>query len=175
MKTNLVLIGMTGSGKTSIGKQLSHQLGLPFRDIDLFIEQTTQQTIPELFEVSEAHFRAIETEACKRLAAKETHTIISCGGGVILNPENIHALSQTGWIVFIDRPVKHIIEDIEIGHRPLLKEGKNKLYQLYEERIDLYQSAADFRVENQSTLEDVLNKIKEHMPETIDPKKEKMK
>lgn len=175
MKTNLVLIGMTGSGKTSVREKLSQQLGLPFRDIDLFIEQTTQQTIPELFEVSEAHFRAIETEACKELAAKETHTIISCGGGVILERENIQALSQIGWIVFIDRPVEHIIEDIEIGHRPLLKEGKNKLYQLYEERIDLYQSAADFRVENQSTLEDVLNKIKEHMPETIVPKKEKMK
>lgn len=175
MKTNLVLIGMTGSGKTSVGEQLSRQLGLPFKDIDLFIEQITQQSIPELFEVSEAHFRALETEACKVLAAKETHTIISCGGGVILNSENIQALRKTGWIVFIDRPVEHIIEDIEIGHRPLLKEGKNKLYQLHEERIDLYQLAADYTVENQSALEDVLNRIKEHMPETIVPKKEKMK
>lgn len=175
MKTNLVLIGMTGSGKTSVGEKLSQQLGLPFRDIDLFIEQTTQQTIPELFEVSEAHFRAIETEACKALAATDTHTIISCGGGVILNVENIQALRKTGWIVFIDRPVEHIIEDIEIGHRPLLKEGTNKLYQLYEARAGLYHSAADFRIENQSTLDDVLNKIKKHMPETIVPKKEKMK
>ncbi|MFL2101273.1 shikimate kinase [Mycobacteroides abscessus] len=167
MKTNIVLIGMTGSGKTSIGELLSQQLTLPFRDMDLFIEQITLQSIPELFEVSEAHFRAIETKACKTLAAKETHTVISCGGGVVLQPENIQALSETGWIVFIDRPVEHIIEDIIIGHRPLLKEGVNKLYQLYEERIDLYRSAADFRVENQTTLDDVLNQIKEQLPETI--------
>ena len=171
MKTNLVLIGMTGSGKSSVGEQLSQQLALPFRDIDLFIEQITNQSIPELFEVSEAHFRAIEAEACKEIAAKETHTVISCGGGVILDPENIKALRKTGWIVFIDRPVEHIIEDIEIGHRPLLKEGETKLYQLYEERFELYRAAADFRVENQSTLEYVLTEIKTHLPETIIPKR----
>lgn len=167
MKTNLVLIGMTGCGKTSIGEQLSRQLELPFRDVDLFIEQITQQSIPELFEVSEAHFRAIETTACEMLAEKETHTIISCGGGVVLNPENITALSQTGWIVFIDRPVEQIIEDIEVEHRPLLKNGKNYLYRLYEERIGLYRTAADFSVENRSTMDEVLHDIKECLPKTI--------
>ena len=167
MKTNLVLIGMMGCGKTSIGEQLSRQLELPFRDVDLFIEQTTQQSIPELFEVSEAHFRAIETTTCKMLAEKETHTIISCGGGVVLNPENIKILSQTGWIVFIDRPIERIIEDVEVEHRPLLKNGRKDLYQLYEERIELYRSAADFRVENHSTMDEVLNEIKERLPKTI--------
>ena len=54
MKTNIVLIGMTGSGKSSVGKLLSQQLDLPFRDMDFFIEQRTNQSIPELFEVSEA-------------------------------------------------------------------------------------------------------------------------
>lgn len=171
MKTNIVLIGMTGSGKSSVGKLLSQQLDLPFRDMDLFIEQLTNQSIPELFEVSEAYFRAIETEACAELAAKETYAVISCGGGVVLNPENIEALRKTGWVIFIDRPVEHIIKDIEIGHRPLLKEGKNKLYQLYEERFDLYQSSADFSVENRSDLEDVLNDIKTHLPETITHKR----
>lgn len=167
MKTNLVLIGMTGSGKSTIGKQLSQQLGLPFRDVDLFIEQTTHQTIPELFAVSEAHFRRIETEACKKIAFEEQHTVISCGGGVVLHPENMRALRKTGWIVFIDRPVERIIEDIEIGDRPLLKNGKNELYQLVEERFDLYQASADFSVKNQSTLEEVLNEIQNHLPETI--------
>ena len=167
MKTNIVLIGMTGSGKSSVGKLLSQQLDLPFRDMDLFIEQLTNQSIPELFEVSEAYFRAIETEACVELAAKETYAVISCGGGVVLNPENIEALKKTGWIIFIDRPIEHILKDIEIGHRPLLKNGKNKLYQLHEKRFDLYQSAADFRVDNQSDLKEVVNTIKNNLPKTI--------
>ncbi len=171
MKTNIVLIGMTGSGKSTIGEKLSQQLGMPFKDIDLFIEHTTKQSIPELFEVSEAHFRAIETKACKKLAATEDYTVISCGGGVVLNPKNIEVLRKTGWVVFIDRPVEHIIKDIEIGHRPLLKEGDNKLYQLYEERFSLYQKAADFRVDNQSNLEDVLNTIKNNLPKTITHKR----
>lgn len=167
MKTNIVLIGMTGSGKSTIGEKLSQQLEMPFKDIDLFIEQTTKQSIPELFDVSEAHFRAIETQACKELAATVRHTVISCGGGVVLDQENIQALRKTGWIVFIDRPIEHIVKDIEIGHRPLLKEGKNKLYQLYEKRFGMYQSSADFRVGNQSDLEEVIIKIKNKLPETI--------
>jgi len=171
MKTNIVLIGMTGSGKSTIGEKLSQQLGMSFKDIDLFIEHTTKQSIPELFEVSEAHFREIETKACKKIAATENHTVISCGGGVILNPENIQALRQTGWIIFIDRPIDHIIKDIEIGHRPLLKEGKGKVYQLYEQRLGLYQSFADFKVDNQSDLEDVLNTIKNNLPKTITHKR----
>ena len=173
MKTNIVLIGMTGSGKSSVGKLLSQQLDLPFRDMDLFIEQRTNQSISELFEISEAHFRAIETEACVELAAKETHAVISCGGGVVLNPKNIKVLRKTGWIVFIDRPVEHIIKDIEIGHRPLLKDGKKVLYQLYEERFDLYQTAADICVDNQSNLENVLNEIKHPLPEAITHKRRK--
>ncbi|WP_407371745.1 shikimate kinase [Carnobacterium sp.] len=171
MKTNIVLIGMTGSGKSTIGEKLSQQLDMPFKDIDLFIEQTTKKTISELFEVSEAHFRAIETQACKELAVTESYTVISCGGGVVLNSENIQVLSQTGWIVFIDRPIEHILKDIEIGHRPLLKEGVGKLYQLHEQRLGLYQSFADFRVDNQSDLEDVLNIIKNNLPKTITHKR----
>lgn len=171
MKTNLVLIGMAGSGKSSIGKIVGQQLGLAFIDVDLFIEQTTHQTIPELFEISEAHFRKIESAACKEIAEKENHTVIACGGGAVLHSENIEALKKTGWIVFIDRPIEHIVEDIEVGHRPLLKDGKNKLYQLQEERLSIYQSTADFIVKNHFTLEKVIDEIKAHLPEGITAKK----
>lgn len=167
MKTNLVLIGMTGSGKSCIGQQLSTKLSTAFIDTDQYIEQMTNQTIPELFEISEQYFRTVETEVCKKLASEVTNTVLSCGGGVILKQENIQELRQTGWIIFIDRPIDHIFQDIQIKNRPLLKDGKNKLYQLYRDRIDLYREAADFIVENRSTMDDVIQNIEKHFLETI--------
>lgn len=167
MKTNLVLIGMTGSGKTSFGKELSRKLDRPFIDTDDVIEQTTHRTIPELFEIGEPHFRTIETSICKQVASQSAYSIISCGGGVILKEENIRALEKTGWIVFIDRPVEHIIKDIQLDHRPLLKKGAKKLYQLYKDRINLYRAAADFIVENHSDEAYVLTTIEKNLPETI--------
>ncbi|WP_208560713.1 shikimate kinase [Marinilactibacillus kalidii] len=167
MKTNIVLIGMTGSGKTSFGKALSQRLNFPFLDIDEEIERTTQQTIPELFAVSEDHFRTIETTVSKKIAADYQYTVISCGGGVVLKAENIRALKQTGWIILIDRPVENIIQDIQTAHRPLLKFGSEKLYQLHKERIDLYHHAADFVVQNRSSESYVLQKIEENLPDTI--------
>lgn len=167
MKTNLVLIGMTGSGKTSIGRKLSAQLAAPFIDTDLYIEALTNQTISELFEISEQYFRTVESEVCKKLASEVTHTVLSCGGGVVLNQENIQKLKQTGWIVFIDRPVDDIFQDIQTQNRPLLKDGKNKLYQLYKDRIDLYREAADFIVENRSTMDDVIQEIEKYFLKTV--------
>lgn len=167
MKTNLVLIGMTGSGKTSIARKLSAQLAAPFIDTDLYIEALTNQTISELFEISEQYFRTVESEVCKKLASEVTHTVLSCGGGVVLNQENIQKLKQTGWIVFIDRPVDDIFQDIQTQNRPLLKDGKNKLYQLYKDRIDLYREAADFIVENRSTMDDVIQEIEKHFLKTV--------
>ncbi|WP_225742766.1 shikimate kinase [Marinilactibacillus sp. Marseille-P9653] len=167
MKTNIVLIGMTGCGKTSFGKTLSIKLDRPFLDTDEIIEDTTRQTIPELFKIGEPHFRTIETTICQQVASESSYSIISCGGGVILKEENVQALKKTGWIVFIDRPVENIVKDIQLDHRPLLKEGVNKLYQLYDDRIDLYRSAADFIVENHSDEAYVLTTIEKNLPETI--------
>lgn len=155
---------MTGSGKTTLGTLLSQTLSLPFIDIDHYIEETNKQTIPELFKHGEAHFRMLEKEACKAVAAQFTHSVISCGGGVVLHQENIDALRETGWILFIDRPIEQIIQDIKIGHRPLLKDGHEKLYQLARERRDLYHSAADIKIVNDASLEEVVEKICHSLP-----------
>lgn len=159
MKTNIVLIGMTGSGKSTIGKLLGKELAFSFVDMDAYIEETNETTIPELFAISEDHFRNLETKASKEIASQVDYTVISCGGGVILREENMDALKQTGWIFFIDRPTEQIIEDIKTDHRPLLKEGREKLYQLAEERMDLYHKSADFIVKNDSSLRSTLDTI----------------
>lgn len=157
-KTNIILIGMPGSGKTTVGEFLSSALKRPVIDSDSFTSVKARKSIPELFEEGEETFRKAETEALQELAERE-NTIIPTGGGCVLKEENMDALSKNGTIVFIDRPVENIIQDIEQSKRPLLAEGKEQLYSLYEERIDLYKKYADITVENTSTMDELLKKI----------------
>jgi len=167
MKQNLVLIGMPGSGKTTIGLLLSQHLNLSYIDIDAAVEEKSKKKISQLFEVSEEHFRNVETAVTKEIAQKE-NVLISTGGGVILREENMKALRETGLVLFIDRPVEKIAEDVVTETRPLLREeGLNSLKRLYTERVDLYHKYADIIVENQSTPEEVIEKIKEKLPNSF--------
>lgn len=156
--TNIVLIGMTGSGKTTIGKELASRLKLSFIDMDDFIEKQAGQSIPELFEQGEAVFRSLETDACIKLA-DATDTVISTGGGAVLKQENQKWLKQAGVIVWIDRPVNLIVKDIETAHRPLLKNGTDALYTLFEERQPVYEALADVTVRNDQSLSETVNDV----------------
>jgi shikimate kinase len=158
MGRNIVLIGMPGAGKTTIGKMLYEKLDLKFVDVDEFIVEESGKTIPELFDVSESHFRDVERRAVKKLSMGNS-SIIATGGGVIKNKENIEELKKQGIIVFIDRPLKNIAGDVEISKRPLLKDGVQKLYDLYDERYELYKKHSDFHIMNDCEIEDVANKI----------------
>jgi shikimate kinase len=158
MGRNIVLIGMPGAGKTTIGKMLYEKLDLKFVDVDEFIVEESGKTIPELFDVSESHFRDVESRAVKKLSMGNS-SIIATGGGVIKKKENIEELKKQGIIVFIDRPLKNIAGDVEISKRPLLKDGVQKLYDLYDERYELYKKHSDFHIMNDCEIEDVANKI----------------
>lgn len=151
MAKNIVLIGMPGCGKTTIGKVIAKELSMKFYDMDDYIEKKTNQKISELFEKGEEYFRDIESSVCEELAKKES-SIISTGGGVIKRKENIDFLKKNGVIIFIDRPVDNIIGDVDISRRPLLKEGKEKVLKLYEERYSLYKTHADKIVINNSDI-----------------------
>ncbi|MBP1744851.1 MAG: shikimate kinase [Firmicutes bacterium] len=152
------MIGMPGAGKTTIGKMLYERLELKFVDVDEFIVEESGKTIPELFDVSESHFRNAESEAVKKLSMDKS-SIIATGGGVIKNKANIEELKKNGIIVFIDRPLGNIAGDVEISKRPLLKDGVKKLYDLYDERYELYKRYSDFRVVNDGSIEAVVEKI----------------
>lgn len=158
MRRNIVLIGMPGAGKTTIGRMLYERLDLKFVDVDDFIVEECGKTIPELFAVSESHFRKVESEAVKKLS-RDSGSIIATGGGVIKNKKNIEELKKQGIIVFIDRPLGNIAEDVEISRRPLLKDGVQKLYDLYEERYELYKKYCDFHVVNDREIDAVVEKI----------------
>ncbi|CAI3199045.1 MULTISPECIES: shikimate kinase [Clostridium] len=158
MGKNIVLIGMPGCGKTTLGKILNKELSMEFYDMDNYIERKTDKKISELFEKGENYFRDIESLACEELS-KNKNVIISTGGGVIKRKENIDFLKENGIVIFIDRSVDDIIGDVDISKRPLLKEGKEKVLKLYEERYLLYKNYADEIVVNNKNIEDTKNKI----------------
>ena len=158
MKNKVVLIGMPGCGKSTIGKLVSKELNLNFIDMDNYIEDMTSKTIPQLFEQGEDYFRDFETLACKELSEK-SNTLISSGGGVVKRKENVEILKKESYIIFIDRPLEELLNDIDISTRPLLKEGREKLIKLYEERYELYKSAADEIVINDKGLRNIIDII----------------
>ncbi|WP_066622101.1 chorismate mutase [Clostridium magnum] len=155
---NIVLIGMPGCGKTTIGKIIAEKLNRKFIDIDEYIEKTNNATIPEIFKNGEKHFRMLESKAVEELS-KETNAILATGGGVIKNQENIEKLAKNGLIIFVDRPVDQIVSDVEIQKRPLLKDGIKVVYQLFNERYDLYIQSSHLQVYNSGSLNEIVEKI----------------
>ena len=155
--SNLVLVGMAACGKTTIGKILAKQTGRKFVDTDELIEQKAGMTIPEIFnKFSERRFREIETEVISELYLKNG-LIISTGGGAILKQENRDMLRANGKVVFIRRRV----EDCEFKGRPLFEKGGAE--QVFYQRLPLYTSCADFSVDNNGSIENCVNIIKEKL------------
>ena len=158
--TNVVLVGMPGSGKTSIGKLIAEKLGKIFVDIDEEIVNTAQKTIPEIFtEQGESAFRALETKVIEHFG-KENSQVISTGGGAILKQENIDALRQNGVIIWVKRD----LELLETTGRPLSADN-DAVIKLYRQREPIYNKFSDFFVENNGTIEETLNRILEVLNE----------
>ena len=155
---SIALIGMPGSGKSEIGKALAEKIGYNFIDMDEYIEFISCKKIADIFEEGEEVFRNYESEACVLLGNMKS-SVISSGGGVVKRAKNILNLKKNSVIVFIDRPLNDIADDINLQTRPLLKGGMGRLYELYNERIELYRNLCDFEVGNGSTIDDCVKKI----------------
>lgn len=158
MKKNIVLIGMPGCGKSSIGKILSGKLNIPFCDIDEYIEEKHNRSIKEIFKEGEKYFRKLESDAVKEVS-EISPQVISTGGGVIVKSSNITSLKEKGIVIFINRPVDKIINDVDISKRPLLKDGKDKIYKLFDDRYDLYKKYCDYEIMNEKNIQDVIKNI----------------
>lgn len=150
-KTNICLIGMPSSGKTTIGKRLTGLTGRELIDTDNFIEEKEKMTIKEIFEkLGEEHFRKLETLAIKEIS-KMTNVIISTGGGVVLNEENIKYLNKNSKIYFLDRPLGDLISTPD---RPL-SSGKEAIKKLYEVRYPLYLKYAHEIIKANTTIDEI--------------------
>ena len=151
---NIVLIGMPGCGKSTLGKMLAKRTNKTFVDMDAVIEEKTGMTIPEIFsEYGESHFRNIESEVAAEVG-KEKAQVIATGGGAILRPENMKALSQNGRVIFISRP----LEKLAMNGRPLSK-SRDALKNMYSERLPLYNKYSDFTVESVKDITENVNKM----------------
>ena len=145
---NLVLIGLTGCGKSTFGRRLAKRLRLPLPDTDAMTEKKTGRPIPDIFAADgESGFRDIES-ACAREAAAVQGAVISTGGGMILREENMKELSKNGLVVFIDRHPSRILRSTTLKDRPLVQDDRDKLFRLYAARLALYRRHADVTVPN---------------------------
>lgn len=156
----IFLIGLPGSGKSTLGKALAQALGWSFEDMDNYVEQLSGSTIPALFEQGEAYFRDWESQACLELAQRRK-TVVACGGGVVLRQKNVQVMVDQGRILWIDRPLEAIRQDIDRSTRPLLQKDSEALTRLDQERRALYAEAAAMRIPNEGTQGRVLTEILE--------------
>lgn len=125
MKSNIILIGMMGSGKTTVGKELSTILtDFRYIDIDAEIEKSTQKKISEIFlRHGEPFFRMLESEKIKKFC-KEKNYIISAGGGAFESEENRKIMLETSSVIYLNATPEEIYERIkQENHRPLLRKN----------------------------------------------------
>ena len=162
-KLNIVLIGLPGVGKTTLGKLVAEQFNKEFVDMDSLIVNKENMLIKEIFDkYGEAYFRNLESNLCKKLESKN-NLVISTGGGVILNKENIKSLAKNGLIIFLDKDLDLFTLSDE---RPLTK-NKEELKKIRDLRYNLYLSSCDVLINLNNNLDKNKEKIMEVVYEII--------
>ena len=153
MMQNIILIGMPGCGKTTVGKLLSQMTDREFVDADAYLEQSFGMSIPDIFEkYGEIQFRKMETQILGELG-KRSSLIIATGGGCVTRDENYPLLHQNGKLFWLQRD----IEQLPTDGRPLSQLGK--LSNMYTIRKPMYKSFSDFIIDNNNDPEETAKAI----------------
>lgn len=155
-KLNIVLVGMPGSGKTTIGKIVAEALDREFYDTDVeFVKENGE--IADYFKSNgEKAFRDKESDIVSNLGSKNG-LVIATGGGAILRPENVKHLKENGLVIFLDRDVEKIVPTSD---RPLGSD-RNAIQQRYDERYPVYCSVADIKVDSNRDVNTVAQDVTE--------------
>ena len=150
---NLLLIGMPGCGKTTVGQELARRLNRPLEDVDRRIAAAAGRPIPEIFaQEGEEGFRIREHLALCAVS-KESGRVIACGGGIVTRKENWDPMRQNSTVIYLRRDLSLL----PTSGRPMSQ--ANPVEKLYRQRAPLYEQLADLTVENRGTPAETANEI----------------
>lgn len=154
---NIVLIGMSGCGKTTLGKLLSRETDRLFIDTDEQIRLMGYDIKTVFAQQGERYFREIEYTACQQ-AVLHRECVIATGGGVVTQPCTMEVLSENNFVVYIKRDIEKIIMSANHQSRPLFTSDA-AVRQLFEARRSLYEKYAHFVLENNESLQTALKRL----------------
>jgi shikimate kinase len=149
-KQVIALVGLSGVGKSSVGRQLAERLGCPLIDTDALITHSAGRTIPDIFAAEgEAHFRELESAALTTALA-HMPSVVATGAGIVLRPENRARLRERALVAWLDAPIDALVARL-LAHdeaRPLLQgaDPAARLDALRQARGALYAEVADVRI-----------------------------
>ncbi|MDD5565382.1 MAG: shikimate kinase [Candidatus Omnitrophica bacterium] len=160
---NIYLIGFMGTGKSVVGQELARQQKSKFIDLDVLIEKKEGRPIVDIFaEKGEPGFRKIESCTLKEVSA-HSNTVVSCGGGIVLNEANIDIMRETGFMICLTAAVDVILERTRVyAHRPLLNvpSPKETIESLLKVRAPFY-ARADMTVDtSQKSIKEVVEAVR---------------
>lgn len=164
----VVIVGLPGVGKSTVGRRAARTLGWSFIDLDTFIEQSNGRTIPEIFEASgEDEFRRLETVALIEQLSVSSPTILSAGGGVVTRTENCDALDSAAAVIWMTATQEELESRLRPrmessrNHRPLLSgDLSSSLGRLIDERNELYERVATHVVSTSGrAMEEIVDEV----------------
>jgi shikimate kinase len=157
------LVGMPGSGKSTVGRELAGRLGVPFVDLDGEIERREGRSVPEIFASDgEAGFRALEAQELLRASSRDP-SVVACGGGVVLEPANRITLRNTGTCVFLAVALDALRARVQPAvDRPLIRQ-EGDLERLLDDREPLYREFAAHVVDASGEPGEVADAIVEEL------------
>ncbi|PQL18989.1 shikimate kinase [Veillonella denticariosi JCM 15641] len=166
MHKHIFLIGMPGAGKTTVGKMLAKELGRDFYDLDQTIQDKVGKSVQNIFIYDgKDAFSKYEYSTIKELIRNKP-SVIATGGGTVTYDKTVKLMRNNGLVVFVNRDVNHILDDLDLEIRPLVKESIEYIFNVYEERYPLYEQVAHIKIGNEGSITDAVQEIIEALPNT---------
>ena len=156
---NYYLIGMMGSGKSTVGKLLAKKLKTPFLDLDHYIEIRNKMSVQDIFkEKGENYFRELEINALSTI--KDSKVVVACGGGIILDHRNRKNISSNGKVIFLEASTSSLKNRLLSNiNRPLLndKDIEKELIQIWNQRKKYYYETAEITINTDDLNPEILS------------------